>query len=90
MCVCVCVFQPLPAPKMMRGPGPNATLFRVITCEDHVISAFLLTDILLLASYIFGLYLFSREETEYLSNLASKVGAVLGSGYISNLTRLPK
>lgn len=38
-----------------------------------MISAFVLTDILLLSSYFFGLYLFSREETEYLSNLASKV-----------------
>ena len=46
---------------------------RAITCEEHVISAFILTDCLLLASYLFGLYLFSREETEYLSNLASKV-----------------
>jgi hypothetical protein len=46
---------------------------RAITCEDHAISAFVLTDFLLLASYAFGVYLFSREETEYLSNLASKV-----------------
>lgn len=46
---------------------------RVITCEMHIISSFILLDILLLASYLFGLYLFSRGETEYLSNLAEKV-----------------
>ena len=45
----------------------------VISCREHLISSFVLLDILLLASYLFGIYLFSRGETEYLSNLASKV-----------------
>ncbi len=46
---------------------------RTIQCEEHVISAFILTDILLIASYFFGIYLFSREEAEYLSKLADQV-----------------
>ena len=45
----------------------------MVNCEHHVISSFILTDFLLLASYLFGLYLFSHGETEYLSNLADKV-----------------
>ena len=55
------------------SPGDN---IRVITCDMHIISSFILLDILLLASYFFGLYLFSRGETEYLSNLAEKVRTV--------------
>lgn len=65
-----CLAQPVPA-RRSTFEGVNNT--RVIQCEEHVISAFVLTDILLLSSYCFGVYLFSREETEYLSNLASKV-----------------
>ena len=48
---------------------------REIMCKDHVISSFVFFDILLLFTYWFGLYLFSRGETEYLSNLAEKVGS---------------
>ena len=55
--------------------APNQTI-RVINCERHIISSFILLDILLLASYLFGLYLFSRGETEYLSNLAEKVRSI--------------
>jgi hypothetical protein len=51
----------------------NATAKREITCSDHVISSFVFFDLLLLFTYWFGLYLFSRGETEYLSNLAEKV-----------------
>ncbi len=66
--------QTVPAPRMtMNGSNGSNVSVQVITCEEHVISAFILTDMLLFASYFFGLYLFSREETEYLSNLASKV-----------------
>ncbi len=45
---------------------------RVIMCQDHIISSYILPDLLLLASYFFGLYLFSKGETEYLSNLADR------------------
>ena len=50
---------------------------REIQCENHVISAFILTDILLLSSYFFGVYLFSRDEAEYLSKLADQVRAFI-------------
>ena len=45
----------------------------LICCKKHIISAFAVPDFLLIASYLFGIYLFSRSETEYLSNLAAKV-----------------
>ncbi|KAL5500494.1 hypothetical protein EMCRGX_G012066 [Ephydatia muelleri] len=45
----------------------------LICCKQHIISAFAVPDFLLIASYLFGIYLFSRAETEYLSNLAAKV-----------------
>lgn len=67
--------------RMNRTIGGEVKDVRALTCEEHVISAFVLTDFLLIASYLFGLYLFSREETEYLSNLASKV-----SGFIQGAT----
>eukprot|EP00731_Ephydatia_muelleri_P011568 Em0006g462a len=45
----------------------------LICCKQHIVSAFAVPDFLLIASYLFGIYLFSRAETEYLSNLAAKV-----------------
>ena len=76
-CVHNIVFNSLPQflpgmSKFNTSYAPNESV-RLINCERHIISSFILLDILLLASYIFGLYLFSRGETEYLSNLAEKV-----------------
>ena len=45
---------------------------RAIMCQKHVISLHVVTDLLLIFSYLFGIYLFSKKETEYLSNLADK------------------
>ncbi|CAI8049368.1 hypothetical protein GBAR_LOCUS27194 [Geodia barretti] len=60
---------------------------REIVCTEHVISSFVFFDLLLLVTYWFGLYLFSRGETEYLSNLAEKVfikQSTQGKGKTSN------
>ena len=68
-----------PFPQFIPGNISNQSItgvvgnWSVVNCEHHVISSFILTDFLLLASYLFGLYLFSHGETEYLSNLADKV-----------------
>jgi len=56
----------------------SGSVIREIQCENHVISAFILTDILLLCSYFFGIYLFSRDEAEYLSKLADQVSGAFG------------
>ena len=43
-----------------------------IACQDHIITLHVVTDCLIIGSYLFGIYLFSTRETEYLSNLADK------------------
>ena len=66
-------------PPSLQFTPPKAFLnsknetVREIVCTEHVISSFVFFDLLLLVTYWFGLYLFSRGETEYLSNLAEKV-----------------
>ena len=59
------------------GVFNNVSNTSVVMCNRHIISNFVLPDLLLLASYLFGLYLFSKDETEYLSNLAEKVGVAI-------------
>lgn len=43
-----------------------------ITCQEHLISLHVVRDLLLLASYLFGIYLFTRRESEYLYNLVDR------------------
>ena len=50
----------------------NVTL-TVISCKEHIISSLIITDMILLVSYFFGVYLFSKGETEYLFRLAGQV-----------------
>ena len=44
-----------------------------VCCQRHIFTAFIVPDILILMSYIFGVYLFSTAETEYISKLAEEV-----------------
>ena len=53
--------------------APLSPAFRDIHCEEHVISSFILLDIVVLVTYFYGVYLFARGETEYLFGLASHV-----------------
>ena len=46
---------------------------RAIMCHEHIVSSLLLHDLVVIAAYFFGVYLFSRGETEYLFGLASHV-----------------
>ncbi|KAL5500390.1 hypothetical protein EMCRGX_G011943 [Ephydatia muelleri] len=41
-----------------------------VCCHNHIVTAFIVPDFLILTSYLFGIYLFSHAETEYLSKLA--------------------
>lgn len=50
--------------------GPS---YKIITCEEHVISSLILLDFVVLSTYLFGIYLFVRGETDYLFGLASHV-----------------
>eukprot|EP00731_Ephydatia_muelleri_P011633 Em0006g527a len=44
-----------------------------VCCNRHIGTAFVVPDILILTSYLFGVYLFSSAETEHLSKLAEEV-----------------
>ena len=46
---------------------------REVKCTDHLISTFVLLELLVWVTYWFGVFLFSRQETEYLITLAEKV-----------------
>lgn len=44
-----------------------------VCCQRHIVTAFVVPDLLILISYVFGVYLFSSAETEHLSKLAEEV-----------------
>lgn len=57
-----------------NGNGtPLAPDFKIIRCEEHIISRLILTNILILATYFYGIYLFVKGETDYLFGLADHV-----------------
>ncbi len=60
------------------GTMATPSVVRYITCHEHVISSLILLDFVVIAAYFFGVYLFSRGETEYLFGLASHVSGVVG------------
>ncbi len=62
-----------PASTINTTVEPTPTKHPPIRCSDNIISALILPDIVLLLAYFFGVYLFSKGETEYLSRLASHV-----------------
>ncbi|XP_065887314.1 uncharacterized protein [Dysidea avara] len=47
--------------------------FYFIECRDHLITSYILPDILILSSYVFGLYTFRVTYPEYLVTLIEKV-----------------
>ena len=42
-------------------------------CSANEVASFIIFDILILLTYWFGVVLFSRDEKEYMFNLAEKV-----------------
>ena len=50
----------------------------VIECQTSVVSIFVIPDLLLLATYFYGIYLFWSGH-EYLLNLAGQVGVAAGA-----------
>lgn len=50
---------------------------KVVRCEEHLLSSFILPDILILATYSFGIFVFVRGESDYLFGLASHVGWII-------------
>ena len=53
--------------------------FYFIECRDHLITSYILPDILILSSYVFGLYTFRVTYPEYLVTLIEKVNCSIVS-----------
>ena len=45
----------------------------MIMCSNNVVSSYIILDVLIVVSYFYCLYLFSKSETEYLLRLAENV-----------------
>ena len=44
-----------------------------ITCSNHIVSALVVLDVLLVATYVYGLYIFRSKLREYLSTFIETV-----------------
>ena len=54
-------------------PAPANRTYK-IQCELHILTTFVIPDILLLLSFAYGLYIFRWKQTEQLSTLTETVG----------------
>jgi len=55
-----------------RKKHANSTIVSIL-CSNNLVSSYIILDFLVLISYLYGLYLFSKSETEYLLRLAENV-----------------
>ena len=55
---------------------PNITVLYEIQCELHILTTFVIPDILLFLSFAYGLYIFRWKQTEQLSTLTETVGTI--------------
>ena len=53
----------------------NASTVKIL-CNNNIVSSYIVLDILIVASYFYCLYLFSKSETEYLLRLAENVSNI--------------
>ena len=54
----------------------NVTMYQ-ISCERHILTTFIIPDILLILAFAYGLYIFRWVQTEQLSTLAEAVSWVV-------------
>ena len=54
-----------------NSPKVNGSI--EITCSDHIVSALVVLDVLLVATYVYGLYIFRSKLREYLSTFIETV-----------------
>ena len=52
----------------------NVTAIYEIECQRHILTTFVIPDILLFLSFAYGLYIFRWKQTEQLSTLTETVG----------------
>ena len=57
--------------KLVNDSGNNT--YRKISCHSHLFSKFILDDVLIVIAYLYGIYLFSFGETEYMYQISQKV-----------------
>ena len=85
VCVCICIIIRVcisPFLQFTIGQYKNITADGnthtrlVVQCNENITSKFILRDLLLLASYIFGIYFFFKDEhEEYISPTANRKGS---------------
>ena len=51
----------------------NFTITYEIQCEKHILTTFVIPDVLLFLSFVYGLYIFRWVQTEQLSTLTETV-----------------
>ena len=58
--------------------GTNRTneIYYDVECERHILTTFIIPDILLISAFVYGLYIFRWVQTEQLSTLTEAVSAV--------------
>ena len=72
----------LSLPQSPIKPQHNSTSnesYYDITCSKHMITSFIIPQILLLCAFVYGLYIFRRAQTEHLSTLTEAVSSPLHS-----------
>ena len=67
--------------------GTDNRTRREISCHAHLLSKFILDDVLIIIVYLYGIYLFSFGETEYMYKITAKVINIIN---IYNLVILVK
>ena len=69
---------PSPPPQVHIVPSNSSDgkAFYHVSCERHIFTSFLIPDILLLSSFIYGLYIFRWAQTEQLSTLTEAVSSM--------------
>ena len=58
--------------------GTNRTneIYYDVECERHILTTFIIPDILLISAFVYGLYIFRWVQTEQLSTLTEAVSVV--------------
>lgn len=78
----------IPFPLQIRiTPSINSDneTFYEVRCERHILTTFLIPDILLLSAFLYGLYIFRWAQTEQLSTLTEAVSL---EGLVASLSSI--
>ena len=65
--------HPAGHPLLPSNADPTNVTIYEIQCEKHILTSFIIPDILLFLSFVYGLYIFRWVQTEQLSTLTETV-----------------